>query len=192
MAEQIVKYAGRGSAKGVIGDITHGFRIFMINKGQFSLLDVIRELVRQTGPADLAVTCWAAGLEDIKTLNRMVLSKEIRSLRWLVGSGMVGTFQSRYSEELLRFGETYVRTNRVHMKTALISTDDWKIAVRGSANLNSNKRFEQFDISDEPEVYGAIESVINEMWESSPPGLDIPPRIRERAFRRAMILRDDG
>jgi len=181
-----VKCAGRGSARRAIGEIAPGFRLFVINKGQFSLLDIIRAIIQQTGPADLMVTCWAAGLEDIQTLNRLVERGDLKSLRWLVGRGMVGGFQAKYADDLLRFGENHVRTNRVHMKTACIGAGDWRIAIRASANLNSNPQFEQFDIGDDPEIYNAIMAVVDEMWENSPPGLQIPARVREQAFRRAL------
>ena len=43
-----------------------------------------------------------------------------------------------------------------HCKYTLISNNEWKIVIRTSMNLNENKRLENFEVSDDENLYNYL------------------------------------
>ena len=84
--------SGRVIRKGVaarvaseaIGQIEHGCEIFGLNKGQFSLIDIIEHCLNATGPADVLISTWTAAGADLGFANALMTSGAIRDLRFVV------------------------------------------------------------------------------------------------------------
>tara|TARA_R110002110_G_scaffold198832_2_gene409412 strand:- start:1376 stop:2065 length:690 start_codon:yes stop_codon:yes gene_type:complete len=156
-----------------------------MTKGQFSLLDMIEECLLITGPCDVALSTWTAGLDDVNKAGLLLEKGIIRSVKLLVDHAFANTKPEYAAAVLHVFGADAVRTTRNHSKIALLSNDDWTISIRSSMNLNRNPRFEQFDIDTCPQVHAFFCAFFDEMSESMPEGFGVPFRDMNAVFSRA-------
>lgn len=137
------------SAAACIGRLDIGCRLTGVTCGQFSLLDLIAAVLEQTGPADVTVSTWTTGIRDVVRAAWLLESGSIRSFALLTDRSFPQR-QPAYCRALVdRFGEGAIRSTRTHAKFAVIRNDVWSICIRSSMNLNTNPRFEQFDLDDD-------------------------------------------
>lgn len=159
-------------------------QIYGFTKGAFSVIDLITELVKVTGPADLTISTWTAAKLDITRVLEFCESGAIRSARWLTDL----TFQRRTPELANRirdvFGKDAIRVAKVHSKFALISNDKWKIVLQTSMNLNFSPRFENFSVAHDPELYDFIDAIVSEVWnkQSKSKAFDNPHAIEKHFY----------
>lgn len=158
--------------------------IYGFTKGAFSVIDIITELVKVTGPADLTISTWTAAKLDISRVLDFCESGAIRSARWLTDL----TFQRRTPELAQRirdvFGKDAMRVAKVHSKFALISNENWKIVLQTSMNLNFSPRFENFTVAHDPELYDFIDKIVSEVWtrQSKSKAFDNPHAIEKHFY----------
>lgn len=167
---RVIRTAKEGSARDAIGALTPGCEILVLTYGQFSLIDGIVALLRQTGPADVILSTWTAGDTDLTTAAALLESSEIRSLRMIVDRSFL-TRQPGYCAKMRQlFGDECIRTMRSHAKFAVIRNEQWTLAVRTSMNLNTNPRLEQMEISDDPGLANFLTTVADDLWIEQAPG----------------------
>jgi hypothetical protein len=148
-----------------------GARVMGLTDGRFSLIDLIRSLLDITGPADVIVTTWSAGIKDANQVAWMQGNHLIKSFTIVTDHSYVNR-QKAYAvslEEL--FGKENIRTSEVHAKFTLISNDDWKICIRTSMNLNANRTCESFEIDADPEIFDFYHSFVKHVFENQPAGM---------------------
>lgn len=138
-----------------IGNISKNMELFLFTKGQFSLINVIETILKQTGKVDIVITTWTAANAEIKKAEQFLKNGNINRLHFIVDRSFP-TRQPRYYK-LLRdtFGEIVTLVN-THAKTVTIKNNEWNIVIRTSANLNENKRIENFEISNCKILFDAI------------------------------------
>lgn len=136
-----------------LGKIEPGCEIFGLTNGGFSLINLIENCLEQVGPADVVISTWTAADADLRMAEEFLRNGLIESLRFLVDA----SFYSRkpeYCRMLIdEFGEGAIRASKSHAKFVLIGSDKWNLVIRTSANLNENKRTENFEISDDADFY---------------------------------------
>jgi len=64
-----------------------------------------------------------------------------------------------------------VRTTRTHAKFAVITNDQWAVAIRTSMNMNENPRLEHLEVGHDPSLAAFLGGIVDEIWASEPPGL---------------------
>lgn len=139
--------------------------------GQFSLIDALWAVLRQTGPADVSIATWTAAGADTTRAEQFLRDGRIRSIRWLVDRSFE-TRQPKYCATLRHlFGDEVIRTTRSHAKFATIRNSEWSLAVRSSMNLNHNPRLETFEVSDDPGLADFLDSMFDEIFDGQPPGV---------------------
>lgn len=154
---------GENAEKAVEG-LEHGIEIFGFTMGQFSLIDLIIAVLRQTGPAHVTISTWTAAKAEVETAYRLLRESRVLSCQWLVDYSFP-IRQPSYCERLReRFGDDCIRLGRTHAKFVLIKNDDWNVAIRTSMNLNTNPRFEQFELSDDPAMCGFLQEVVDDVF----------------------------
>lgn len=158
-------------AKDCIGQIDHGCSIIGVTKGQFSLLDLIRAVVDQTGPANLTASTWSTGIKDTHNIGTLIDKGMFTSVRLCLDRSFSGRQPKYVSEVIETWGEENIRMTRNHAKFFLLRNKEWNICSRSSMNLNKNPRLEQFDIDDNLELCEFFENIINDIFEKMPPGL---------------------
>lgn len=171
-------------ARTVFGQLKPGLELFAMSKGAFSLVDALRAILEQTGPADVVVSTWTAAGADIQHAQAWLHSQALRSIRFLVDL----SFQSRQPGfcATLRdaFGDQAIRVSKVHAKFATIRAGDWRLVLRTSANLTHNPRLETFELSDDPDLFAYFDRIVNAVWNAQPAGLGFEqtPADNERDF----------
>jgi hypothetical protein len=191
--------SGRKIRKGVaakcasesIGLIELGCEIFGVNKGQFSLIDIIEHCLAATGPADVLISTWTAAGADLGFANSLMTSGAIRDLRFVVDFSFP-TRQPEYCAALReRFGDGCIRVTKTHAKFVVIQNERWNIVIRSSMNLNENRRLETFEISDHAGMAEFLLSLVADLFASqaSGQGFSNTPYQNVKAFES---LAEDG
>lgn len=149
-----------------------GYDYEISTNGEFSLLDVILVLLERTGPADVAISTWSAGLYDAEVANRFIETGLIRSIRFVLDVSFRNNGGSRGYSTLIMdmFGEECIRTTRTHAKFVTITNDDFKLSISSTANLNENKRLEIFHFSDDPARAAWYLEIVDELFHDVKPG----------------------
>lgn len=174
------------SAAQCIGILKPGCRLIGLTKGQFSMLDLIRAVLAQTGPADLILSTWTVGIRDTENAKWLLDTGELRSFRLLTDRSFV-TRQPRYCRRLVElFGQECIRASNTHAKFALVRNEQWSICIRGSMNLNRNKRWENFDLDESAELCDFFESLVVELESLSPPGPQPGEDVVEDVFSKSL------
>lgn len=135
-------------------------RIMGMTMGDFSLIDIIHSTLKKTGPANVVIATWSAGIKDAHQVKWMVDTDLITNLHLLTDHSYK-TRQSKYAatiEEL--FGKENIRTSEMHAKFVLIGNDEYKVAILSSMNLNANKTCEIFEIEEGEAVYAFLKEFV--------------------------------
>lgn len=167
------------SARDTIAGFGHGMDVCGLTYGQFSLLDLIQAGLEITGPADVAISTWSAGLYDVDAAERFVSDGRIRSIRFLMDSASEKRGQASAVQIADLFGVDSIRTTRTHAKFAIISNSDWSVVITSSMNLNLNPRCEQFEMTDDPDRAAMFLSYVDECWDELPAGGERRPDDRQ-------------
>jgi hypothetical protein len=163
-----IRTAKASNADRAIGELSRGMEVFVLTYGQFSLIDAVATLVRKTGPADVYLSTWTAGHEDLTTAANLLDGSEITRLRMVVDRSFV-TRQPGYCRRMLSlFGSDCIRTWRGHAKFAVIKNAEWTLAVRTSMNLNTNPRLETIEVSDDPALAAFLTDIVDELFIEQP------------------------
>jgi hypothetical protein len=177
---------GRNCAD-MIGPISPGCEIYCLQRGQFSLIDLLEHLLGQTGPADLIVSTWTAAGADIDYARRFLDDDRVRSCRWLVDFSFPAR-QPGYCAALRdRFGDGNIRATKNHAKFLLVRNERWNLAVRTSMNLNENRRLESVEISDDPDLAGWLQTVVDDIFAAPTNIGDRPSDIARRFAEDAHV-----
>ena len=160
------RHGTRGeTAARCIGKIEPGIEIFGLTKGDFSLSDILRHLIAQTGPCRIDIATWTAANAEIKDAERMIHDKRILSMRWLVDRSFPTRQPAYYHQLIERFGADAIRCANSHAKFMLIENDAWSIAVRTSMNLNRNARIESYEISEGSPISRYLREIVDHHFE---------------------------
>jgi len=171
-ASSIVRLPSEPAAAAV-AELRRGGRVCGLTMGQFSLLDLIRAVLAKTGPADVLISTWTAGIRDAETAAWLLSGEEIRSLRFVVDRSFA-TRQPRYAQRMIElFGERAILATRTHAKFAVVQNESWSVAIRSSMNLNKNTRVEQFDIDDDAALCRLFSDYADRVAAAQPAGLDV-------------------
>jgi hypothetical protein len=169
------------TAEAAIGKLHQDSRIVAVSKGQWSLLDGIKAILRSTGPAHLMVSTWTAGSRDQEHLKWLLETDQILSCVIMTDRSYKTLKRERCDRIREMFGDDSVVVTFTHAKFALLRNDDWKVTIRGSGNLNRSPRLEQVDID-----------VSEEFRKTTPLGFDSSNQALWRGFDDALITETCG
>lgn len=162
---QILKLFRQESAEEAIKGLTKKVGIFGFTRGQFSLIELIEAVLNITGPAHLTVSTWTASNADLKDVFSFIKSGRVLSARFLIDF----SFQRRQPEVAKAIRDTFglgsLRITRNHAKFfQLTNVKGWNLTCKTSMNLNKNPRFEDFDISNDRELFKFLSNIIDELF----------------------------
>ena len=158
------------SAARLIGPLERGVEITGLTNGQFGLIDILRHVLSEIGPADVAISTWTMGIYDAQECAAFVSDGRIRRIRWVVDPSMFGRKPELVAPLLRAFGLDAFRPVNTHAKFCTLVNETWAVAVRSSMNLNPNRRLESFDISEGPELARFFNAVVDDIFERMPAG----------------------
>lgn len=152
----------------------HGFEkdchLMGLTMGQFSLIDMIHETLKLTGPADLYIATWSAGIKDAHQVKWMLDTDLIRGVRLLTDHSYVNR-QSKYAmaiEEL--FGRENIRSSEMHAKFVIIKNEEYSVTILSSMNLNANRTCETFTIYENAEICQFYMDFVNHHFDNMKDG----------------------
>ena len=178
------------SASDALRDLERGEHIFGLTKGQFSMIDLAAAVLAKTGPAGVAVWTWCIAEYEIEAVTAFLTDGRIQRFRMVMDWAGSQRDMPLIADMQERFGADCIRVTKTHAKIVTVSTDDgWRVVIRGSMNLNANPRFEQFDVSEGPEAFGVVETMMAELWARSPA---LPVRELTHAQAVAGLDLDEG
>ena len=142
-----------------------------LTNGAFSLISLIEAVLDITGPGDITISTWSAGLYDAGALNSLMASGTVRDVRLILDRSFK-TRQSGYSLYIQDvFKEENIRTTNTHAKFVLIKNDTYNVCIRSSMNLNENKRCENFDIDDDLDIFNLFNTFADDLFSKMPKGI---------------------
>jgi len=154
----------------VLDRLHPGGQVIGLTMGQWSLIDLLHSILKKTGPANVVIATWSAGIKDAHQVAWMRETGLIRNIRLLTDY----SYQRRQPgyavgvEEL--FGKENIRCSNLHAKFLTVSNDCWKISVMTSMNLNANKKTEIFQIIDDQGLFDFLNDFTNHHEANMPPG----------------------
>jgi|SRR5580765_2383778 len=149
-----------GSAAEAIGRITAETNLFLVTRGQFSMIDMVRHVLADLGPAAVSLWTWAIADYEVEVLGGLMADQNLTTARLILDRSAEhrnGPIVRHWRE---RFGDDTVRVCKNHAKIARVWTADRRVLIRGSMNLNFNPRFENADLTvngEDFELVAAIE-----------------------------------
>lgn len=158
------------SARDTIRGFGHEMDVVGLTFGQFSLLDLLHAALDLTGPADVAISTWSAGLYDVEAAKRFVADGRIRRVRFVMDSSDQKRGQASAVGIADMFGDEAIRTTRTHAKFVLITNEEWSVLITSSMNLNLNPRCEQFEMTDDAERAALFMEFVDALFRDEVPG----------------------
>ncbi len=168
------------TAAQAIGPLSKTVGWTIITNGSFSMIDAIRHVLSETGPAHLLLTTWVIGMQEVVDLTDLRESRRVLSLRFIVDRGFFSTREAKAEEFLRLAGVADVRISSSHAKIATIRNAEWDYCLRGSMNLNANARSENLDGDNDAALCDAVGSLYGSL-----PALESPKGARD-GFAAAM------
>jgi hypothetical protein len=137
-----------GNAASAIGPIEHGMHCFLVTRGQFSMLDMVKHVVSELGPSEVSIWTWAIADYEVEAMAGLMGMASITGARLIVDRSAEQRSSPTIQSWRDRFGVEAVRVCKNHAKIARVWNGERRVLLRGSMNLNFNPRFEQADITE--------------------------------------------
>lgn len=160
------------NARDTIAGFGHGMDVVGLTHGQFSLLDLLQATLDITGPADVDIATWSAGLYDVDAAQRFRDDGRIRRIRFVMDSASQKRGQASTVQIADLFGDDAIRTTRSHAKFVIATNAVWNVVITSSMNLNLNQRVEQFEMTDDRERAAFFGDWVDELFSTLPAGGD--------------------
>ena len=151
------------TAADCIGTIEPGLSLFAITRGQFSMIDAALHCLDQVGPARLTLWTWTVAEYEIECLERLRLDHRIIDALMVIDHGARNKNAGLIRQWKSSFGQQSVRYVVNHAKIVTIQTDEYRLLLRGSMNLNFNPRFEQFDLTEGGADFDLVQEIESEL-----------------------------
>ena len=136
-----------GHAADAIGPITTDTSLFLLTRGQFSMLDMVLHVLNELGTCDVSIWTWAIADYEVEAMTGLIVDKRITGARLIVDRSAENRNADILQTWRKRFGVETVRVCKNHAKVARVWNGTHRVLLRGSMNLNFNPRFEQADIT---------------------------------------------
>ena len=170
-----LKFYSVAAASAYVGKIQPGSECFGLSKGQFSLIDLVEHVISEVGPCEMDISTWTAADADAARVIELVKSRDVLKMRWLIDR-VVLTRQPKLVGQIIEsFTKDAIRLIRTHAKFILLRNDDWKIAIVTSMNLNSNPRFESFQMSTDGSLCEFFTRFVDQVYSQQAKELYIQP-----------------
>lgn len=160
------------SADKAVAGFSEACHIIGLTMGEFSLIDMIHSLLKKTGPAELYIATWSAGIKDAHQVAWLRDSNLITGIRLLTDHSYVSR-QSKYAASISElFGVENIRTSEMHAKFVVIKNEKYSVVILSSMNLNANKTCETFTIYENEEIADFYLSFINTHFDNMKDGFE--------------------
>lgn len=184
-ADREIRIAKSLSAEESIGELKPMQDVYILTFGQFSLVDALVHVLKQTGPANVDLSTWTAADAHLERTRALMDSADILRFRMIVDR----SFESRQPEYVYHmqklFGPSCIRAVRTHAKFFVVTNDRWRVVARTSMNLNENPRLENIEISTDPLLAKFLTDVVDGIFLEVGEGKNFSPMLELAAMEQA-------
>ena len=120
------------SVRSTIGPIEPGMSLFAITRGQFSMIDVINDIIDKAGPSHISVWTWAIAPYEIDVMVGLMERGDILGATLIIDYSAEDRSGPIVNQWRKRFGYDQVKDCRNHAKIARIWNDDWSFLANRS------------------------------------------------------------
>lgn len=153
--------------KEVIGVFKKKSITHYVSMGEWSMHDLLRHLLTQTGPAKVIIATWSISSEGAKTLIKLADTGHITNLNAIFDWRI--KIRCPEALQLARLNFTNIRLTSCHAKVTLIRNQEYNICICSSANYTNNPRIEAGVIHDDFDTAEYYENWISSVLENSDP-----------------------
>lgn len=167
MQAPMVQKISKGPGMGVDDAFRHihkGMCELNFNDGKYSFVDVIDYVLETAGKSNIDISTWVASTASTQIIEDFLEDGVIHRFRFLVDKGFPANRKKLYNHILALYGDC-VRVTLNHAKFCLIYNDDWNFVIETSANLNKNKRLENFRITEHKQYREFFSGVFDRFFE---------------------------
>ncbi|MBD8349358.1 hypothetical protein [Dysgonomonas sp. HGC4] len=129
------------------------------------LFDVVRDVLRQIGAADIFITSFSISEEFIRSMFRQKSNSQILSAKLLIDMKAAMKIAKLIPFASNVFDEIYLSNN--HSKVLLLSNEKYKVSINTSQNQTRGNRNESGIITTDQAIYQLYENAINEIVKKS-------------------------
>src|SRR3990167_3758303 len=115
-----------------LGEIMQGEMYHYVSAGEWSIMDVLGEILKRTGAAKLFIATWTATETQARILIQLLKEKKITELHLLFDNKVPNRTPEMF--QLAKYNATRIGVCRCHAKVMVIENDEWHISISGSAN----------------------------------------------------------
>ena len=180
-------FAGRKSAhpRQLFRDLSAGDSMHGLSDGSWSFLEAVIVVASVCGPSDVTISTWTAANADIRHASALLSERAFKSLTFLIDRSFL-TRQPTYCK-LLRhiFGDGAIRVVNSHAKFAVFTGGDVEALYLTSANLNRNRRIENFSLFVGGSLPGQYRSLVADAFDLQAPaeGFALASTVRQQTER---------
>lgn len=139
--------------------------------GEWSIHSIIGDVLKELGPSEVRISTYGVAEDALRTLFLQVDNGNITNLRLLLDLKHKRHKLSMYMFAAKITPEIYLTGN--HSKLVLIENDRHRFGIEGSANLNTNNRWENGFYFTEGRFYDYFKQKFDEITkEAIPYGID--------------------
>lgn len=179
----LIQYLPRQKAGEAVEGLVKGCRLMGLTRGQFSLIDLIYEILVRCGRSSVIICSWSAGIKDARTVAWMRETNLIKDFCMILDASYKKRSE-KYGVKLEElFGVEHIRTAIIHAKIVSIWNDDWKISIRSSMNLNANRTCENYEIDEGGEVWEFYQRFLMSIIKVMPAGFDVSSAYINQAMK---------
>jgi len=150
------------------------------------MLELIRAVIAQIGPADVLLSTWTFGIRDAEMAAWLIRSGDIKSFTFLVDHSFP-VREAKYCRRIRElFGAESIVLSKVHAKFATVRAGSWSVCLTGSMNLNRNPRWEHFTLWDSAPACDFLAGIRDELKAMSGSGWDPETPVIDAAFQKAL------
>jgi len=137
--------------------------LFLVTRGQFSMIDIIYHILAEIGGGGISVWSWTIADYEVQTFTGLLEKGSITEARLIVDYSAGRRNANLLDDWRARFGEGSVKVCKNHAKIARVWGGGYRVLARGSMNLNFNPRLEQCDVTEGGPDYDLVERIENEL-----------------------------
>ena len=78
------------NAVSTIGTIVHGYSLFGITRGQFSMIDLILACLDQAGPSRVTLWTWCIAEYEVQCFERLMMDERVTTALLVIDAGAQG------------------------------------------------------------------------------------------------------
>lgn len=152
--------------KSLLAAIEPGKTVFYISDGDWSMHDLVMELLKKYQPADLFISTYALREYPVRQLILAIDRGEINSLNMLLDYR--APVRTPEVFEMAKMNCSRIGLINIHAKITVIESPQGCVTITGSANWTKNPKVESGTISCSPDIAHFYRETLKSLLDNAP------------------------